>query len=312
MRCLITGAAGFLGSHLLSHLLQNGDSVTVILRPTTDDWRIRHLLPQVNVISCDLSDFQSLGDSLQALHLDIVYHLAWIGGNNSIKKQNNLSQIVDNLPVSMLLLQKCIDVGVRRWIGFGSALEYGSRSGLIQEIDPLNPRSLYGISKQALCLAAAKLCEISEIEYLWIRPFATYGLQDNPSGLIPFVIQSLLRGERPALTAGEQRWDYLYAEDAVRAIAALASAPGARGVFNLASGEAYLLRDLIERIRDLIDPTLPLGFGEIAYPADQIMSLQADVSRLNLATGWSPQVSFEAGAQRVIEEYRTLNRHLET
>jgi len=308
MRCLVTGAAGFLGSHLLSHLLQSGNTVTIILRPATDDRRIRYLLPHVNVIAYDLANIGEVGDRILAAQPEIVFHLAWIGGNNSIKKQNDLSQIADNLPGSMLLLQKCIDAGIRRWIGIGSALEYGNRSGLLHETDTPHPRSLYGISKYALCLAAAKLCELSDIECLWIRPFATYGLQDNPSALIPFVIQSLLRGERPPLTAGEQCWDYLYADDAARAMVQLGAAPGARGVFNLASGEAYILRGLIERIRDLINPALPLGFGEIAYPADQIMSLQADVSRLKLASGWSPEVSFEEGARRVIEEYQMRNR----
>jgi len=302
MRCLVTGAAGFLGSHLLPRLLENGDTVTVLLRPTSNPWRIQQLLPQVEVIRCDLTEIESIGHHLKAARPEVVYHLAWAGGNSG-KHQNDLSQIEDNLPFSLAFFRKAAEAGARRWIGCGSAAEYGLMDGPISESDVPQPHTLYGISKYALCLTTAKMCALLGLEYLWARPFGVYGPQDHPRGLIPFVIRTLLRGERPSLTAGEQRWDYLYVEDAARALARLASAPAA-GIFNVASGEAGSLRGLVERIRDLIDPALPLGFGEIAYPPDQLMSLQADVSKLQRLAGWFPQVSLDEGLRRVIEEHQ--------
>ncbi|MDQ2801049.1 MAG: GDP-mannose 4,6-dehydratase, partial [Armatimonadota bacterium] len=108
----------------------------------------------------------------------------------------------------------------------------------------------------------------------------------------------------PALILGEQRWDYLYIDDAVEAICRLALETEAQGVFNLGSGEAHTVRSWVETTRDLIDPSLPLGFGELPYRPDQMMLLQADISKLQAATGWQPQIGPREGLQRTIDWHR--------
>jgi len=133
---------------------------------------------------------------------------------------------------------------------------------------------------------------------------ATYGPKDDIRHLIPTVILKLLASERPALTPGEQRWDYLFVEDAAEAIYRVAVTPNVQGIFNLGSGKAHTVRSIVERIRDLIDPNLPLGFGEIPYRPDQIMHLQADITKLQDATGWSPRVGLDEGLRRTVDWYR--------
>lgn len=297
MRCLVTGAAGFLGSWVVKRLVENGDTVTVLLRPSSDVRRIQALLPQVEVIRCDLADIETIRGRLKAICPEVVFHLAWVGGNSG-RYQNTLTQMEDNLPVSLALLRAAAEAGARRWVGVGSAAEYGLWDRPLAETTVPQPHTLYAISKYALCLTSAKLCDLLGMDWVWVRPFAVYGPQDNPNGLIPFVVRSLLRGECPALTAGEQCWDYLYVEDAAEAMVRLASAP-APGIVNVASGSPITLRRLVEQIRNLIDPQLPLEFGKIAYPPDQLMNLQADTSKLRRLTGWAPK-SLEEGLSRVI------------
>src|SRR5205809_3338037 len=113
--------------------------------------------------------------------------------------------------------------------------------------------------------------------------------------MIPYLIDALHHGERPALTLGEQSWDYIYVRDAAEAIYMAAAAGGASGAFNLGSGEAHTLRSVVERVRDLVDPSLPLGFGEVPYRPDQVMHLQADITRLKALTGWHPRTTLDEG-----------------
>jgi UDP-glucose 4-epimerase len=115
----------------------------------------------------------------------------------------------------------------------------------------------------------------------------------------------LLAGARPRLTRGEQRWDYLYVEDAARAIYEAAVKSEAQGVFNLGSGEAVSLRHILELVRDLVDPSLPLGFGEIPYRPDQSMRLETSIDRLRAATGWKPRVSLDEGLRRTVEWHKS-------
>jgi len=108
---------------------------------------------------------------------------------------------------------------------------------------------------------ARQLTYESPLRLVWLRLFSAFGPRDNPDWMIPQLICHLLDGKTHALTAGEQRWDYLYVEDAAEAIYLAAVTPGIAGVFNLGSGQADCIRSIAEQIRDAIDPSLPLDLG---------------------------------------------------
>jgi UDP-glucose 4-epimerase len=192
------------------------------------------------------------------------------------------------------------------WVGLGSQAEYGAVEGRLSEELPPKPVTAYGVSKLCLCLMTEKLCAMTETRFLWLRLLAAYGPMDDPRHLLPSVINQLLDGERPALTPGEQRWDYLYIEDAAEAICRLALETSASGVFNLGSGDALTVRSLVETVRDLIDPALPLGLGDVPYRPDQVMHLEGDLAKLTTATGWRPEVTMEEGLRRTLAWHRDV------
>ena len=123
--------------------------------------------------------------------------------------------------------------------------------------------------------------------------------------MVMSVIRKLLAGEKPALTAGEQMWDYLYSDDAAEALLLLAKQGRDGHIYPIGSGIARPLREYIEIIRDEIDPALPLGFGEVPYSDKQVMHLCADISALRADTGFEPEVDFREGIRRTIEYCRT-------
>jgi nucleoside-diphosphate-sugar epimerase len=112
-----------------------------------------------------------------------------------------------------------------------------------------------------------------------------------------------LEGKSPALTRCEQKWDYVYVDDVAAAIVATLDSE-VEGALNVGAGHAYPLANIVTLIRDMIDPDIQLHFGEIPYRPDQVMHLEADISRLTRATGWVPRVSIEEGLARTVEWYR--------
>ena len=102
------------------------------------------------------------------------------------------------------------------------------------------------------------------------------------------------------MTAGEQIWDYLYSEDAARALLLAAETCTRSAVYCLGSGEARALRDYITDMRDAVDPLRPVAFGARAYAPDQVMYLTADLTALTRDTGFIPQVSFHDGIRRTL------------
>ena len=299
MRSLVTGASGHLGSYLVRRLLREGAEVFALVRPDSDLWRLADVLDRIEVIRADLSDIKRVQSSITEAKPEATFHLAWQGVTSGFK--NDARQITLNVAGSLDLFEIIRTTGCKLWVGVGSQAEYGTHNEILTEETPVRPETAYGVAKLSLGLLTQKLCELSGIRFIWLRLLATYGPKDDERHLIPSVIRRLLARERPLLTSGEQKWDYLYVADAADAIYRAAVTEDAQGIFNLSSGEAQTVRKLVEQIRNIIDPSLPLGFGEIPTLADQIMHLQADISRLREATGWTPQTSLEEGLKRTIE-----------
>jgi len=302
MRCLVTGASGHLGSFLTRRLVEEGAEVFAVVRPESDLWRLADILDRITIIRADLGNISNAEASIANAGAEVVFHLAWQGVTSAFK--NDASQITNNVVGSLKLFDIVRSAGCRVWIGVGSQAEYGPTDDVLTEDTPARPTTAYGISKLSVGLLTRKLCELSGIRYVWLRLLATYGPMDDERHLIPSVIRKLLDGERPQLTSGEQEWDYLYVEDAGNAIYETAVQDDVEGVFNLAGGQTYTVRRILEQVRDLIDPPAPLGLGELPYPPDQPMRLAGNIDRLTTATGWRPKITLEEGLKRTVDWYK--------
>ncbi|MBF0283475.1 MAG: NAD(P)-dependent oxidoreductase [Magnetococcales bacterium] len=299
MRIFLTGSTGFVGSWLLARLLESGHEVAIPLRSASDPWRIRALLehPRLRVIPGGWNDAEPLRPLLATFRPEALAHLAWGGVMNTAR--NDPSQ-ADNVGLTLRLIQLAAESGATRFLGVGSQAEYGPHNAPQDESTPTRPTTLYGAAKLSTRLMSEIICRERRMGFVWVRIFSTFGPLDHPGWMIPTLIRELLAGKRPALTPGEQLWDFLYVEDAADALARLLETPTAEGVFNLGSGSAPPLRQTIEALRDAIDPALPLGFGDIPYRPDQVMLLQAVTTRLQQATGWQPRIPLEEGLARTV------------
>ncbi len=304
MRILVTGATGFVGSAVVRQLASGGPHrVAALVRPSSDTWRIDDLLPRLCVIRGSMMKPETWEADLCAFRPDAVAHLAWDGvfyHSSNVEKQSA------NVVATMNLVRLAQRAGATHWVGVGSQAEYGPCQARIDEQTPLAPTTDYGRSKVAAFLAAQEMCRALSLRFAWLRLFSSYGPGDKPQWMIPYVITSLLRGESPDVSAGEQRWDHIFRDDAAEAIVRTLECDAASGAFNLGSGRVQQLRTTIEQIRDMIDPRLPIGFGMVPYRPHQVMHLEADISRLCATTDWSPRTELAEGLRRTIAWHRKM------
>ncbi len=301
MRCLVTGATGFFGSHLTRLLWQRGHEVTILMRPESDPWRIADVLPNVQIVSGDLSDLASIREQIVDCRPDAVLHLAWQGVQSRFRNDQIQSE---NIGQAAQLLAISHQAGCRVWIGFGSQAEYGPKQKAVCETEAPAPTSLYGMAKLATMEMSRAMSALMDLRWVWIRVFSLYGPADEPSWMLPSLIQQLLRREVPALTAGTQMWDYLYVEEAADAVAQVMETATADGLFNLGSGQARPLKQIVEEVRDVVDPSLSLKFGEVPFRSDQVMHLEADITRLQEAIAWRPRSDFSEGLRATVAWHR--------
>lgn len=293
MRVFVTGAGGFIGSHIVKSLLEHSHEVAVLKREGSNQKRLSTLPISHIDVSHDLAMFTPAEQkSLNAFKPEAVVHAGWIGVGNY--QRNELVQL-SNIEMTSNLLDASIKAGVNHFIGFGSQAEYGQCEGSINESQPLAPSTLYGAAKASASLVADVQTRLHEVNFTWVRVFSTYGPGDEPYWMIQDVAKKLVNGESPSLSPGTQIWDYLYVADAAEAVRTIVEHKTGLGIVNLGSGTALSIRSIVEQMRDIANPDLQINFGAVPFRSDQVMHLEADISKLTQATGWSPRVPLSEG-----------------
>ncbi len=211
---------------------------------------------------------------------------------------------LDNIRTTVALLDAAIAAGAGRFIGIGSQAEYGRHDRRIDESAATEPFLLYGAAKLSACHLTRQRATQAGVGFAWLRLFSPYGPGDNPNWLIPSVATQILAGKAPRTSAGTQKWDYLHITDAAQGVLDAALTDSAQGAFNLSSGHPVTIRAIIEKIRDLANPDLPLTFGGIPFGPNQIMHLEGDNGRLMSATRWTPRIAIDDGLATVVDVLR--------
>lgn len=290
-KILITGASGFLGSHIVETLLEAEHVVFCVVSRDSDMWRLEDVLDKLNILEIDYADVSQWMEAVATVKPDAVIHTGWQGVRGA--DRNELFQF-DNIKVHVALADACALHAVDTFIGLGSQMEYGPKSGPISEKAETLPTTNYGLAKLCALKASEARCVASGVRFCWARIFSLVGPKDNSWWLVPSVINSFKNGHVVPFTQGEQLWDFLHVKDAANAILALIREPNASGVFNVGSGKPIKIREAIERIAQCLGSDVELQFGAIPYREDQVMHLEANISKLTNITGWRPICSLES------------------
>lgn len=299
---VVTGPTGAVGTALCAHLTRQGVDVYAVVRP--DSHRASHLerMGGVTVVYCDMASLADLPDAIPAA--DAFFHLAW--GGTAGAGRNDMDVQFRNIQYTLDACRAAKALGCAVFVGAGSQAEYGRVDHALAPDTPCFPENGYGIAKLCAGQMSRIECDKLGVAHVWSRILSVYGPWDGESALVIQAIRALLRGEKPALTAGAQIWDYLYVDDAADGLYRMALCGRDGAIYPLGSGQPRPLRAYVEALRDAIDPTLPLGFGEIAYGEKQVMHLEADISALTADTGFTPKIDFQMGIERTLEYVRNL------
>jgi nucleoside-diphosphate-sugar epimerase len=298
MNIVLTGATGFIGSHVARRLLVAGHKVTAVVRPASDLWRIKDLLPSLTLLEGDLSVLSGLRGSLAAARPDLFIHLAWLG-----QKLTPAAGNIVALGSSLELLQLMPEIGCRRIMMAGSCFEYAPSRDELMEESPAKPHDLYGAAKHALFLAGSHFAALTKIELIWPRIFYVYGPHEDPRRLVSSVIVALLKGESAPTTRGEQMRDYLHVEDVADALCAIAE-NGVSGAVNVASGTDVTVAQVATQIGRLTGRPDLLRLGALPYREGEPMVIRAGTRRLRDEVGWKARFDLAGGLADTINWWK--------
>ncbi|PCI94984.1 hypothetical protein COB11_03140 [Candidatus Aerophobetes bacterium] len=297
MRYLITGATGFIGSHVVDVILEEPDSLIVALvKKSSDTWRLPLRSSRFILVETDFYHVSTTKQQLENYSLKNCIHLAWQGVER--KYRNDLIQI-SNQNITSFILNLSKELNINRFIGIGSQAEYGIKKKAIQETDSLDPFTLYGDEKVKASLLVEKFCKKNCMEYIWLRIFSSYGPKDNNNWLIPYVIGELLINREPKLTNGLQKWDYMYVKDVARAILSVAQS-SKTGIFNLGSGFSITIQEVVNTIYRFLRPNKKPNFDSLKTNIESY-NLEPDMNLFRTHFGLQDTYDFNQGIKETID-----------
>lgn len=305
MKCLVTGAAGFIGSHLCEELLGRGEEVTGV------DCFTRYYprrLKERNIDEVErVGNFKLIRADLAVAKIEpllegvgCVYHLAAQPGVRPSWGELFAAYVRNNILATQKLLEASVKKGVRKFVYASSSSVYGDAEKLpTPENTTPSPISPYGVTKlvgEQLCDAYRKTQGLSATT---VRYFTVYGPRQRPDMAFNKFITAISRDKQVNVFGdGQQQRDFTFVDDAVRATV-LASGASAGSTYNIGSGKPVKLLDVIELISQILVKRPNIRFAERAR--GDVRATAADSSRLRLDLGWRPKVALEDGLRRQVE-----------
>jgi len=301
---LITGGAGFIGSHLVRGLSDRGLSVRVLDNLSTGS-KTNLTGLAIEFIEGDIRDAAIVQESVK--DVDTVFHLAaYISVPGSM--EDPLTCYETNLNGSLNVLMQASQAGVGRVVLASSAAVYGESDSPVAENHPPNPFSPYAASKLAMEQAAKLYSQSFSLETVCLRFFNAYGPRQSPdspyAAAIPKFIQVLLAGEPATIHGdGRQTRDFVYVKDIVEAMLLAADGDSIDDrVFNIAGGNSVPINDLVEILQRFFPETPDPVFGP-PRQGDLLFS-EADISLAERALGYRPRIDLQEGLGITVEWFR--------
>jgi len=306
-KILITGGAGFIGSHLTKKLLSFGAKVTVVVKYNSiiDSPRLVNVWDKLEVIEADLRNTDSVSE-MKTKNFDLVFHLA---AYNHVG--DSFKHVFENVNSNLLSTINLLNHGpkIKKFIHIGTSEIYGIQKKLPFNVkEKANPMSPYAVTKFSSELFSILKSKHTKLDLICVRPFNTFGPFQSEKAIIPEIVIKCLMNKDIKTTEGKQTREFNYVDNIIDGILFLnKKVRHSVEPINIGSNKPIKIRDLVKKIHKFSNSSSKLKIGYLKYRPNEIWNMQANNNFLR-QKGWSPRISFDDGLKVTINWYRKFHK----
>ena len=295
---LITGGAGFIGANLARRLLDLGYEVNLILKDSTNIWRLENILSKLNIYKTNLLDREKLEEIIREIHPAIIFHLASYANYRDQKESIEMAEVNIKGTLNLLMATRHIDYKI--FVNTGSSSEYGIKNTRMTESDMLQPVSFYGSTKASATLLSLAFAKEYKKPIVVLRPFSVYGTYEDKNRFIPTIIRSLIQGRSIKITSGRQRRDFIFIDDVVdiylRTISKGKKLAGQ--ILNMGTGKEHENDEVVKLLFKVAGKKVIVEKGAFAKRLWDNPHWVADISKAKKMLKWTPKYSLAEGLEK--------------
>lgn len=304
-KAIVTGANGFVGSHVCKELCENGVQIYAVVKDTNENIDNIKNLSGLEIVYCELNEIETLADKISDSDIDVFYHFAWVGSAGSLRCDENVQ--LQNALWTAQALRTADKMHCKKFVNAGSIMEKETYTAVYtQESTPGLPY-IYGAGKLIARSICKPIANSLDINLCWAVITNAYGAGEFSPRFVNSTIRKIIAGEPLQFTAATQNYDFIYIDDVAKAFVAIGKYGKANKEYTIGSGNARPLKEFIIEMQQALAPEATPIFGDVPFTGVNMPLDAFDTTDIEVDCHFKPSISFAEGTKMTMDWIKAVD-----
>lgn len=304
-KAVVTGANGFVGSHVCKELTENGVKVFAVIKDANENIETIKNLAGIQIVYCELDEIESLADKITDNDIDVFYHFAWVGSAGPLRCDEKVQ--LQNALWTAQALRTADKMGCKKFVNAGSIMEKETYTAVYKQDSTPGLPYIYGAGKLIARSICKPIANSLSIDLCWAVITNAYGAGEFSPRFVNSTIRKIIANEPLQFTAATQNYDFIYIDDVARAFFAIGEHGKANREYTIGSGNARPLKEFIVEMQQALAPEAVPIFGDVPFTGVNMPLDAFDTTAIETDCHFKPEISFADGAKMTMDWIKTVD-----